>query len=116
MTAMTPSKSQSPPLPAPQLGGWQTIRSLLPYLWPEGDTGARVRVVVALVLISLAHWRRGAFTLGLAMGVAGTLRWVLSERSAGVLAVRGRRFDVLFYYGCGLGLVLLTVASLPVPE
>lgn len=73
-------------------------------------------VVVALVLISLAHWRRGAFTLGVAMGVAGTLRWVLSERSAGVLAVRGRRFDVLFYYGCGLGLALLTVASLPVPE
>ena len=54
MTGMTPSQSQSPPLPAPQLGGWRTIRSLLPYLWPEGDTGARVRVVVALSLLVLA--------------------------------------------------------------
>ena len=26
---------------------WQTIRSLLPYLWPRGDPGARVRVVLA---------------------------------------------------------------------
>lgn len=73
-------------------------------------------VMVALVLIAMAHWRRGAFTLGMAMAVAGTLRWALSERSAGVLAVRGRRFDVLFYYGCGLCLVLLTVGMLPVAD
>ena len=31
-----------------------TIRSLLPYLWPEGDTGARARVVGAMALLVLA--------------------------------------------------------------
>ena len=31
-----------------------TVRSLLPYLWPAGDLGARVRVVLALGLLVLA--------------------------------------------------------------
>ena len=31
-----------------------TVRSLLPYLWPKGDTGARVRVVLAMGLLVLA--------------------------------------------------------------
>lgn len=73
-------------------------------------------VAVALGLIAMAHWRRGAFTLGIAMLVAGTLRWALNDRSAGVLAVRGRRFDVLFSYALGLFLILLTVGMLPVPD
>ena len=34
--------------------GFQTVRSLLPYLWPQGDVGAHVRVVVAVVLLVLA--------------------------------------------------------------
>ena len=34
--------------------GFQTVRSLLPYLWPKGDTGAHVRVVTAVVLLVLA--------------------------------------------------------------
>jgi ATP-binding cassette, subfamily B, heavy metal transporter len=31
-----------------------TLRTLLPYLWPEGETGLRVRVVVSLSLMVLA--------------------------------------------------------------
>ncbi len=34
--------------------GVATIRSLLPYLWPEGDIGARGRVVGAMALLVLA--------------------------------------------------------------
>ncbi len=34
--------------------GLQTVRSLLPYLWPRGDAGAHVRVVAAAVLLVLA--------------------------------------------------------------
>ena len=34
--------------------GFQTVRSLLPYLWPKGDMGAHVRVVTAVVLLVLA--------------------------------------------------------------
>ncbi len=45
------------PLPAsatPQRTGFQTVRSLLPYLWPKGDIGAHVRVVTAVILLILA--------------------------------------------------------------
>ncbi|MGC8475441.1 MAG: ABCB family ABC transporter ATP-binding protein/permease [Acetobacteraceae bacterium] len=33
---------------------WQTIRSLLPYLWPEHDLGARARVSIAMLFLILA--------------------------------------------------------------
>lgn len=66
-------------------------------------------VIAALVLIAFAYWRRGTFGLGLAMLLGGTLRAVLSERTIGALAVRGRGFDVTFYYVIGLFMVALTI-------
>ena len=33
---------------------WRTIRTLLPYLWPPGEAGIRVRVVMAMLLLTLA--------------------------------------------------------------
>ena len=41
-------------LPRPARSGMATIRSLLPYLWPEHDPGAKVRVVLAMGLLLLA--------------------------------------------------------------
>jgi ATP-binding cassette, subfamily B, heavy metal transporter len=38
----------------PQRTGFQTVRSLLPYLWPKGEVGAHVRVVTAIILLVLA--------------------------------------------------------------
>jgi ATP-binding cassette, subfamily B, heavy metal transporter len=35
-----------PPRPA-----WQTVKSLLPYLWPRGDLAMRLRVVVAMICL-----------------------------------------------------------------
>ena len=32
----------------------QTVASLLPYLWPKGETGAHVRVVLAVIMLVLA--------------------------------------------------------------
>ena len=32
----------------------QTVRSLLPYLWPKGDVGAHVRVFIAVVMLVAA--------------------------------------------------------------
>jgi len=66
-------------------------------------------VAVALVLIALAYWRRGAFALGTAMLLAGVLRAVLSERTIGVLAVRGKGFDLFFYFTIGVLMVVLAV-------
>ncbi len=34
--------------------GWHTIRRVAPYLWPEGDPSARLRVVIALVALVLS--------------------------------------------------------------
>lgn len=33
---------------------WQTLKALLPYLWPTGETGLRTRVVLALACLVLA--------------------------------------------------------------
>ncbi len=38
----------------PQRTGFQTVRSLLPYLWPKGEVGAHIRVVAAVILLVLA--------------------------------------------------------------
>ncbi len=66
-------------------------------------------VAAALVLISFAHWRRGTFALGAAMLLAGLLRLFLRERTIGVLAVRGKRFDVLFYLATAAFMMALTI-------
>ena len=38
----------------PSRTGFQTVASLLPYLWPKGEPGARIRVVLAAALLVLA--------------------------------------------------------------
>ena len=42
------------PAPPKKRGGFATLRSLLPYLWPPGETGLRLRVVVALLFLVIA--------------------------------------------------------------
>ncbi len=50
---MRPADTSPPVLPS-QRNGFQTVLSLLPYLWPRGEPGARVRVVLAAVMLVLA--------------------------------------------------------------
>lgn len=54
MLRTRPGETPAVSLPRPQRSGIATVRSLLPYLWPSGDWGARVRVVAAMVLLVLA--------------------------------------------------------------
>jgi ATP-binding cassette, subfamily B, heavy metal transporter len=42
--------------PDAEASGWRTIRRVSPYLWPEGDRNARVRVVLALAALVLAKF------------------------------------------------------------
>jgi ATP-binding cassette subfamily B protein len=49
-----PAPADLPPSLRVQRSTFQTIVSLLPYLWPVGNPGARVRVVVALVFMVLS--------------------------------------------------------------
>ncbi len=50
----TPAPADLPPALRVQRSTMQTVLSLLPYLWPVGNSGARIRVVVALVFMVLS--------------------------------------------------------------
>jgi Na+/proline symporter len=66
-------------------------------------------VAFGLLLIAFAYWRRGTTALAFAMLLAGMLRVLLSERVIGVLAVRGKRFDVTFYFIVGAMMAALAI-------
>jgi uncharacterized membrane protein len=48
---------------------------------------------VALVLVAAGFWRRGAFLIGIGVGVAAGLRLLLPENRAGLLVVRSKSLD-----------------------
>ncbi|WJR32743.1 DUF3017 domain-containing protein [Mycobacteroides immunogenum] len=50
--------------------------------------------LVALGLVIADRWRRGALVVGIAVGIAAALRLVLTDETAGLLAVRSKTFDV----------------------
>jgi predicted neutral ceramidase superfamily lipid hydrolase len=50
--------------------------------------------LAALGLVIADRWRRGALVVGIAVGVAAALRLVLTDETAGLLAVRSKSFDV----------------------
>jgi hypothetical protein len=65
--------------------------------------------VISLVVVSLGHWRVGVHALAGCLVVAAGLRLGLSERDAGMLAVRGRWIDGTLL--AVLGVVLWFLAS-----
>ena len=48
---------------------------------------------VALILVAAGVWRRGAFLIGVGVGVAAALRLVLPDDRAGLLVVRDKGLD-----------------------
>ena len=54
LSSHPPAPVDLPPSLRVQRSTFQTIASLLPYLWPAGNPGARIRVVVALVFMLLS--------------------------------------------------------------
>lgn len=56
------------------------------------------------------HWLRGVMGLAGAMLIAGVLRLVLPARQAGLLVVRNRLVDVVFYVGIGGMIIFCGVA------
>lgn len=51
------------------------------------------------------HWLRGVGMVAVAMFVGGGLRALLTDRQAGLLAVRRRRFDVWCYLVLGTAII-----------
>ena len=78
---------------------------------PLGELPTAVVLLVAgfgIAGVTLGHWRRGMFLVGLAALVAAVLRLVLRGRDAGLLVVRGRTFDVVALTVIGVSVLLLT--------
>ena len=63
--------------------------------------------VAALVVVSLGHWRAGVHVLAGALAGAAAARAVLPRRDAGMLAVRGRWFDVVLLAAVGAAMWVL---------
>lgn len=86
----------SPPVLRSSRNGFQTVRSLLPYLWPSGEPGAKLRVAAAGLLLVLAK-------------VATVYIPVVYSQSIDALSAK----DHAIYVPLGLigGYVLLRIAS-----
>lgn len=62
-------------------------------------------IVVGLVLVAMAYWRRGVTAIAAGAFLACVFRLFLPARRVGWLAVRGRAFDVGFYAVFGLAII-----------
>jgi len=79
----------------------------------ELRNGAALAVLVlaglglAYVAVAPKHWLRGVLVMALAMGLAAVLRVVLPARQAGLLVVRSRLLDALWYAGVAAAMLIL---------
>ncbi|MCL2465197.1 MAG: DUF3017 domain-containing protein [Micrococcales bacterium] len=65
------------------------------------------------MLIALGYWRRGSMVIGGAIGLAGLLRLLLSDDSAGLLVVRARLWDAGVTGLAGLAVIVLALLVPP---
>lgn len=70
-------------------------------------------VLAGLVFALLVAWRPGAGIVGASVAVAAVLRLLLPDRDAGLLHVRGRRFDVIALTLLAIGII---VSAIVVPD
>ncbi len=57
------------------------------------------------------HWLRGVGVVGVAMLLGAGFRAVLTDRQAGMLAVRHRPFDVACYLLFGAGIIVVGIIT-----
>ena len=98
---MVPVSDQLPPVPdQPKERRPSTLGGLV-YLVVLAAT------VVGLAVVAFGPWRRGIGLIGVAMLVAAVSRFALGEGNAGMLRIGRRWFDVLFFLGAGVLLIVL---------
>ncbi len=77
----------------------------------RGAPAAAVLVLAGFGLTYAAvaprHWLRGVLLMALAMAIAAVLRVALPTRQAGLLAVRSRLVDAVWYTGVSAAMVVL---------
>ena len=98
LAATAPAVSVPESAAPPGRSGLQTVRSLLPYLWPPGDRGSHVRVVISVVFLVLAK-------------VATVLVPLIYSRAVDALAPRDGSQLVYVPAALILGYGLLRIAS-----
>ena len=91
MRSMEPGPAKTGPR-----NDWQTIKTLMPYLWPVGEMGLRLRVVCAMALLALAKLTNVVVPIFYKHAVDA-----LSSDTAAVLAV-----PVALLIGYGLARIL----------
>jgi hypothetical protein len=64
---------------------------------------------VAYLLIDPDRWRKGVGVIATALLLAGLLRAVLPTPMAGLLVVRGRKFDTLCYLVLGAAILIVDI-------
>lgn len=85
MPEQAPKKAE--PDGGPVGGSWRTaVPMLVVVAW----------LLAGLILISLAHWRRGTGSLAIALALAAGLRLFIAPEKLGPLVIRSKTFDVLF--------------------
>jgi ATP-binding cassette, subfamily B, heavy metal transporter len=78
---------------------WQTIKSLVPYLWPQGRVDLKIRVALAMVALVLAKVATLAFPLFYGAAVNA-----LSDQSA---AIQGLAVALSFIVAYGVARILM---------
>lgn len=66
-----------------------------------------IGVLASGVFAATEHWRRATFTLGASMMWLAVVRFACDSRVIGLVAVRSRRFDVLFTTVLGAAMMWL---------
>lgn len=77
--------------------------------WPFAAVVATA-LVGLYVVAELDRFRRGSVVFAGAFGLAGLLRLLLPTRVVGLLAVRGRLFDIVAYGLLAVGIAVLAIA------
>ncbi len=88
----------APVVGGPQRSGLQTVRSLLPYLWPKGERSAHVRVVIAVLCLVAAK-------------VATVLVPLVYSRAIDALAPKGSDALIAIPFGLIGAYALLRIGS-----
>ncbi|MBB6566836.1 DUF3017 domain-containing protein [Kribbella sandramycini] len=75
--------------------------------WPLALT--LLVAATGLVVLTFYNWRNGVLTFAAAPALAALLRATLPERTAGLLHVRGRTFDILFLLATATAIATLAL-------